>query len=74
MELLAEDLARSHRIDKKNSKDKRRPIIVKFICYNDRREIFSNKKRLKGTGVSIIKSLTTGRMLQLKNSRDQFGF
>ena len=57
-----------------NSKSKHRPIIVKFISYNDRREIFNNKKRLKGTGVSIIESLTSERMQQLKIARDQFGF
>ena len=30
------------------------------------------KKRLKGTGVFITEILTTGRMLQLENERDQF--
>ena len=51
-------MERSHKIGKSNSEIKRRPIIVKFISYNDCREIFDNKKRLKGTGVSINKSLT----------------
>ena len=62
IELSVKDLDRSHRIVKRNSSSKRRPIIVKFISYNDRREIFNNKKRLKGTGVSITGSLTAGRM------------
>ena len=65
---------RSHSVGKCNSKNKCRPIIVKFICYKDCREIFNNKKRLKGTDVSITDSLTAGRMLQLNNTRDQFGF
>ena len=74
VELSVKDVDRSHRIGKSNSKSKRKLIIVKFINYNDRREIFNNKRRLKGTGVSISESLTTGRMRQLKIARDQFGF
>ena len=74
VELSVKDMDRSHRIGKSNSKSKRKLIIVKFINYNDRREIFNNKRRLKGTGVSISESLTTGRMRQLKIARDQFGF
>ena len=74
IELSVKDLDRSHRICKSNAKSKRRPIIVKFISYNDHSEIFNNKKRLKGTGVSITESLTAERMRQLKIARDQFGF
>ena len=73
-ELSVKDLDSSHRIGKSNSKSKRRPIIVKFISYNDRRAFFNNKKRLKGTGISITESLTAERMRQLKSARDQFGF
>ena len=74
IELSVKDLDRSHRIGKNNSKSKCRPIVVKFISYNDRRKIFDNKKRFKGTGVSITESLTAERMRQLKNARDQSGF
>ena len=74
IELSVKDFDRSHRIGKSYSKSKRRPIIVKFISYNDRRAIFNNKKRLKGTGISITESLTAERMRQLKSARDQFGF
>ena len=58
MELSVKDLDWSHRIGKSNSKNKSKSIIVKFICYNDRRETFNNKKQLKGAGVSVIESLT----------------
>ena len=61
-ELSIKDLDRSHKIGKNNSKSKRRPIIVKFISYNERREIFNNKKRLKSTGVLITESPIAGRM------------
>ena len=74
IELSVKDLDRSHRIGKRNSNSKRRPIMVEFISYNNRREIFNNKKRIKGTGVSIAESLTTERMRQLKIAWDQFGF
>ena len=43
IELTVKDLGRSHRIGKSSSKNKRRRIIVKFISYNDRREIFNKK-------------------------------
>ena len=68
-ELSVKDLDRSHRIGKRNSNSKRRPIMVKFISYNNRREIFNDKKRIKGTGVSITESLTAERMRQLKICR-----
>ena len=53
IELSVKDLDRLHRIGNSNSKSKYMPIIVKFISYNDRREIFKNKKRLKGTGLPL---------------------
>ena len=74
IELSVKDLDRSHRIGKSNSKSKHRPIIVKFISYNDRREIFNNKKQLKGTSAFITETLTTERMRQLKIARNLFGF
>ena len=74
IELSVKDLDRSHRIGKSNSKSKHRPIIVKFISYNDHREIFNNKKQLKGTSAFITESLTTERMRQLKIARNLFGF
>ena len=74
IELSVKDLNRSHRIGKSNAKSKRRPIVVKFISYNDHSEIFNNKKRLKGICVSITESLTAERIRLLKIARDQFGF
>lgn len=48
---------RAHRIGKKIH-DKKRPIIVKFVSYFHRRLVFSNKKKLKNTGIHITESLT----------------
>ena len=51
-----------------------RPIIVKFVRYYDRTDVFVNKKCLKGKGKSIIESLTAFRMQKLKNARDEHIF
>ena len=72
--ITSDDLDRSHRIGKKKEGNKSRPIIVKFSRYNARHKIFSNKKRLKGTNISITESLTATRMAKLKEARDEKGF
>ena len=36
---------------------KPRPLIVKFARYNTRNRICRNKKKLKGTGISVTDSL-----------------
>ena len=69
MELSAKDLDRSQRIGKHISEKIHRHIIVKSISYNDYREIFNNKKRLKRTSVSFTDSLTAVTMLQLKKCK-----
>ena len=38
------------------------------------RDVFMNKKCLKGKGKSITESLTAFRMQKLKNARDEHGF
>ena len=67
------DIDRSHRI-RKPSPTKKRPIIVKFVPYNDRHKAYSNKKRLKDSRISITGSLTGCRMGQLNKARDEHGF
>ena len=53
---------RTHIIGKPKSNGKPRPVIIKFVRYNDRKKVFSSKKLLKDSGVSITESLTTFRM------------
>ena len=66
IELTQRDLDRTHRIGKNDKKSNRpRPVIVKFIRYNDRKKIFSKKKQLKNSGISITESLTKLRMSKL---------
>ena len=77
------DIDRSHRIGKKqlefgrqtrtSRKKVSRPIIVKFVSYRDRKEIFSNKKHLKGQFVSISESLTKKRYDLYKKCMDSYG-
>ena len=65
-QLTQRDLDRTHRIGKNDKRSNRpRPVIVKFIRYNDRKKIFSKKKQLKNSGISITESLTKLRMSKL---------
>ena len=77
IELTQRDLDRTHRIGKNDKRSKRinwpRPVIVKFIQYNDRKKIFSKKKQLKNSGIST-ESLTKLRMSKLAKAREGFGF
>ena len=69
-EISKKDIDRIHRI-RKPSPRKKRPIIVKFVRYNDRYNAHSNKKRLKDPGISITESLTAYIMGQLHKARDE---
>lgn len=62
---------RSHRIGKRDSK-KPRPIIVKFIGYAPRRTMFTAKKGLKGTGITIREDLTAQRLELLKRAVEAY--
>ena len=46
LEISKKDIDRSHRIGKPSPR-KKRPIIVKFVWYNDRHKAYSNKKKIK---------------------------
>ena len=60
------DIERTHRIRKpRDVGQKSRPIIVKFVAYNDRKNVFDRKKKLKGKNISITESLTATRMEKL---------
>ena len=74
IEILPNDLDRSHRIGNPKTKKKETPIIVKFIRYSLRHDIFKNKKFLKGKGASITESLTKDFMVKLNEARETYGF
>ena len=50
------DIDRTHRIRKPKNNGKPRPVIIKFVRYNDRKKIFSSKILLKYSGVLITES------------------
>ena len=68
------DIDRKHGIEKPKNNDKPRPVIIKFAWYNDREKVFSSKKLLKDSGVSIKENLTEFHMKKLTNARETFGF
>ena len=68
------NIDRMHRIGKPKNNGKARPVIIKFVRYNDRKKFFSSKKLLEDLGVSIIESLTAFSMKKLANARETFGF
>ena len=75
IELTQRGLDRTHRIGKNyKSSNRPRPVIVKLIWYNDRKKIFSMKKQLTNSGISITESLTKLRMGKLAKARKEFGF
>ena len=67
IKITENDIDRTHRIRKPKNNGKPRPVIIKFVRYNDRKKIFSSKKLLKDSGVSITESLTAFRMKKLNN-------
>ena len=63
------DIDRTHRIGKPKNHGKPRPVITTFVRYNDRKNVFSSKKLLKDSGVSITESTK-----KLTNATQTFGF
>lgn len=66
VELPAESLSRSHRVGRQqqasdDGSKRHRPLIVKFASYRYRRMVFSAKKNLKGSGITIREDLTAAR-------------
>ena len=74
IDIQKEDLDRTHRVGKGNRADgKARPIIIKFARYNVRRNVYSNKRKLKGKSVLITESLTAARVRLLKQAQTRYG-
>ena len=68
------NIDRTHRIGKPKNNGKPRPVIIKFVRYNNRKKVFSSKKLLKDSGVSITEILTAFRLKKLTIARETFGF
>ena len=61
VDLSLNDIDRSHRVGRKFA-GKNRPIIVKFVSYRKRREVFQSKRQLKGQKITIREDLTRQRL------------
>ena len=63
------DIDRSHRVYQKDP-NKPKPIIVKLCSYNVKTQFMKNKKKLKGSGVSIQEDLTKTTVNLLRKTSD----
>ena len=65
---------RSHRLGRAtggiSGGGKPRPIILKFVSYQDRSAVFARKKQLKATKIVITENLTKRRAELLAKARD----
>ena len=73
VKLDVKDVARTHRLGKKRSDDKPRPIIVRFLSYRQWAKVFSSKKNLKGKKTFISENLTKKRYSLLQTCIEKFG-
>ena len=75
------NIQRSHRLGPRNNsrvtrnnKGKPRPIIFRFTDFRSRKMVFSNKKKLKGEGISISENLTKKRYELYQLAVTKYGF
>ena len=66
-------IKRAHRIGKRKETGKPRPIIVRLYDPELRNLIFFNKKKCRGSKISITESLTKRRMEIKGSAEQQFG-
>ena len=69
--LQLHEIVKSHRIwtikESEDGQPKHRPIIAKFVSDRSRQKLFHQKKKLKGTGISIFENLTQRRAQLMKD-------
>ena len=68
------DINRCHRLGRrKDGQVKKRPIIVSFCSYRNKKLAFDNKKKLKGRKLGITESLTRTRYMLLQKCFETYG-
>ena len=72
VDLSVSDIDRSHRVGRRDT-GRPRPIIVKFISYRKRSEVFRCKKFLKGSGTTVREDLTRTRHQLLRDAITKYG-
>lgn len=73
IQLQITDIDRSHRTGKKLGGEHPRPLLVKFVSYRSKAEIFGKKKVLKGSGCVIKEDLTQVGAQLLKSATEKYG-
>ena len=72
------EIQRTHRLgQKREPKDGRavnRPIIIRFVGYKSRDNVFKVKRKLKGTGISIFENLMERRIELLQEVKKIAGY
>ncbi|KAG8240470.1 hypothetical protein J437_LFUL018416 [Ladona fulva] len=65
----------AHRVGLPRTKtyERPRPVVIKFMFYNDRHLVWTSKRSLKGTGLLITEFLTAIRKSVLYSARDLAG-
>lgn len=72
VQMAVSNIDRSHRVGRKVP-GMTRPIIVKFTTYNKQIEVFKNKRKLAGSGITIREDLTARRLDLLRVAIGKFG-
>lgn len=70
--VTVDDIDRSHRVGVKKD-GKPRPIIVKFVSYRKRNEVFKVKRLLVKSGITIREDLTSERLSLLNAAIQKYG-
>ena len=69
------DISRTYRIcEKDENNGKLRLVIFNITWYNNQRLVFSSKKKLKDSGISITEFLTPLRKPKLNEAMKELGF
>lgn len=71
--LTLTDIDRCSRVGKRINNSKPRPIIIKFINYQNKIDIFKIKKNLKGTGITIKEDLTQDNLKLYNIAAQKYG-
>ena len=72
VKLDVKDISRTHRLGKKRDAGKPRPVIVRFLSYRQRHQIFVAKKNLKGSRITVTENLTKRRYQLLQECIKHF--
>lgn len=67
------DVKRCHRMGRKSSNKKPRPILLKFCSTSVRDGLWFSKTKLKGSGITLSEFLTKSRHTAFMAAREKFG-